>query len=1646
MNELQQFYRLLFFRVSFTLLFLMTWIYLGQDAALGQRRINQPEPYQQSHSLHLQFSGQQSRPVAMVSGDFDEDGVDDLVIGYAKEKGGSMALLRGNPDVITPQTQASWLAAGRHEYSDAFLRQSNVVSVKTEPSIMVSADVNGDGHLDLIYATRGSSRVQVMFGIGHGTFLPQQASISLPGTITALAAYRPGPPIAGEAVIAGYESSQGAKLGILSYNMTGLSMSATYSLPGVATVLTVANLDADFIPDTAIVAGGELLVLHGVNALRGGGRLEVLPVTGVKTVMAGEFLFDRHAQLQLSALTTSGKLVILAHQGLDGRAYTPQEIADARHHKGPPSLAEQAGNTGNEPWIEAESHAESGTFAFGSEVPVMLRSRLSGSGMDDLVVLNSSQQQRVVLSHSLVAPTATASVPVRSTLEPAIQSRIAVQSLASGTVVAARSMRVNADGRMGLVVLHANDVSPEIVVPSTGNTFFVNTTADNTGTTTDPIDPTRCTQGAQETCTLRDAITYVNSDAAGNISAGTSDTIMVPSGTYSLTWQAGSLDANGNALTHLELLGPVTMIGSTSGGGVVIDGQGNDTVFTINPGPFGSFNPSGDSYVFDATMENLLILNGKNSNNINANGNANNVGGCINWDAFGTGNLTLDNSSVENCTIEWGVGGGIWAENSTGGGTGTLTLNGGSISNNTTAEVGGGLYIAFPSVAVTSTNTLFTGNRSQVSVNSSDPGANGTAGGLYLTARGSGTPQTTLNGVTISSNIADVDGGGIDTSTGIILGTSVVSSNVAGRWGGGMLSEIVSPEAATTIASTNFLQNSATTAGGAILVGPETAASGNLLQLTLSRIFGNTSIGGASGLAVGDPGGTGAGAVTATENWWGCNTGPTTPGDGCDQAVLYDPSTGSMSVAPFAQLGLSANVTSILLGGSIDLTVALNKDSANNPIPGAFPAVATNYPYTFSVTGVTANPALTSGTFNTSGVGTATLTPSTAGNNGVVSATFDNQIVSVNFSVTVNSTSLQLAVSPSTIFPYGQPPASITVQFNPANATGITASNFTVLVDGSSSIGGSAFGLTSIGANLFQISGPFNLLPPGPHVLNVNFLGTTGYAASMTSTGLTVTLGTVNIGNTVTPTNPILGQGGTVNITVTAVGSGAAATGSVVYAFDGGATTSIALVNGAASIPIPTTLSSGNHSVTLAYSGDTNYSPTSTTASLTISGKSQTTIAALKSTTATIDVFGYGFTAPSGQLSFTDTTSGSPVAAPVTLNTSTATTSLLPQVTTSTGADSLPDWTTLADVNGDGKLDLVTSVFLTDSVTVQLGNGDGTFQAATPILIAAGFGPAENHLVSLRGNGTLDLVVASFNTNQIAVLLGNGNGTFESPTFYTVGSATNTPTSLTTGDFNHDGNLDVAVADTGDNTVSILVGNGSGALTPLGSPIKVGTNPEAIRAGDFNNDGYSDLAVANYRDGTVTTLLNNQNGTFTPTVISIGSGAGSGPQALAVTGTGNTLLLAVANFRDNTVSVLQSDGNGAFGAQKIVAVGKGPDDVNFADFNGDGIPDLAVSNYTNGTVNLVLGSSGGTYSALGPFSVGDNPYSAAVGDLDSDGTPDIVVSNCFSNNTGVLLSGTQISVQYSGLALVPGDSLHATYTPDGSSKYATSTSPNVTAP
>ena len=932
----------------------------------------------------------------MVSGDFDEDGAADLAIGYSSNQGGTIAVLRGNLDALAPQTQASWQAAGRHENVEPFLPASQTIQLKSAPSLMVSADVNGDGHLDLVYASRGGAQLQVLFGTGHGTFLPQSASITISGSITALAAYRPGAPITGEALIVGYESSQGARVGILSEGAAGLSMNATYPLPSAATVLSVANLDDDFIPDVAIVAGGQLLVLHGSSAITGGGQLETLPVGDVKTVTSGEFLFDRHAQLQLAALTSDGSVLILAHQGYDPRPYTPQQIAAARHKKLSMTLAQQAGNTGNEPWTVVETDAGAGAYSSDSDAPILLRSRMSGSGGDDLVALNSAQQQRVVISHSVATSQAPVSAP----------GRVTVQNIDADSLVAALSMRVSADGRPGLVVLKATHPSPEVTLPSAGNTFYVNVPADNTGTSTDPSDGNRCTSGSGEVCTLRDAVTFVNNDATDNIAGGKSDTIMVPSGTYTLTWQAGTLDANGNALTHLEILGPVTIVGSTSGAGVVIDAASHDTVFTINPGNVGSFNPSGNSYVFDTTLENLVIENGKNVDNpgTNDSGLTNDYSGCINWDAFGTGNLTLTNTSVENCSIIWGAGGGIWAFNSAGGGTGTLTLTGGTISGNSTSEQGGGVYMGYAPTGLSATNTVFTGNRAQISVNPSDPGGAADVddgGGLFLIARGSATPQTSLSGVTISNNIADGEGGGINTTTGIVLSTSTVTGNTSGSQGGGVYLEIGPPEVGVTITNTNIQTNSAPTTGGAVHVGNDNPSSGDSLQMTLGRIFGNTSTSGTNGLSVQPPG-----TVAATENWWGCNAGPTTTTDGCDQAAFYESSTGTLVTSPNLVLSLGVSPNPGTINTAIQLNGAVNTDSGGNAVTVAPSALlGESVAYTASVGSFSAS---VSGAINSSGIGSTSVTPTSSGT-GSASATLDNQTVSTRF--TVDGTTGHLVVS-----------------------------------------------------------------------------------------------------------------------------------------------------------------------------------------------------------------------------------------------------------------------------------------------------------------------------------------------------------------------------------------------------------------------------------------------------------------------------------------------------------------------------------------------------------------------------------------------------------------------------------------------------------
>jgi hypothetical protein len=340
-----------------------------------------------------------------------------------------------------------------------------------------------------------------------------------------------------------------------------------------------------------------------------------------------------------------------------------------------------------------------------------------------------------------------------------------------------------------------------------------------------------------------------------------------------------------------------------------------------------------------------------------------------------------------------------------------------------------------------------------------------------------------------------------------------------------------------------------------------------------------------------------------------------------------------------------------------------------------------------------------------------------------------------------------------------------------------------------------------------------------------------------------------------------------------------------------------------------------------------------------------------------------------------------------------------------------PSGIAVGDFNGDGKLDLAVVNFGDWNIYVLLGNGDGTFQAARSVYVASGGGfPWYVVAADFNGDGRLDLAVSNYQDNSLSVLLGNGDGTFQAPQTTPVGT---NPAKVAVGDFNGDGKPDLAVSSVANGTVSVLLGKGDGTfLPPLVTP--AGANPWYFAVGDFNGDGKLDLAVADYGcpldcnsspSNTVTVLLGNGDGTFLPgTNLTVGNG----PAGVAVgdfNGDGR-LDLAVTNLNDNTLSVLLGNGDGTFQAPHTFADPgmTHPYFVAVGDFNRDGKLDLVVSNELNTTVSVLLGNGDGTFQAAQDFAVDNDPVYVTVNDFNGDGAPDLAVANLHALSISVLLN------------------------------------------
>ncbi len=355
------------------------------------------------------------------------------------------------------------------------------------------------------------------------------------------------------------------------------------------------------------------------------------------------------------------------------------------------------------------------------------------------------------------------------------------------------------------------------------------------------------------------------------------------------------------------------------------------------------------------------------------------------------------------------------------------------------------------------------------------------------------------------------------------------------------------------------------------------------------------------------------------------------------------------------------------------------------------------------------------------------------------------------------------------------------------------------------------------------------------------------------------------------------------------------------------------------------------------------------------------------------------------------------------------------------------------DVNGDGKADLIVANNNSGSVSVLLNTtspGATTPSFAAQQTFATGNYPESVTAADVNGDGKPDLMVANHDSNTVSVLLnttapGASASSFATQQTYATGT---TPASVTAADVNGDGKPDLIVANDGNNTVSVLTNTTApGASSPsfaTQQTFATGAYSQSVTAADMNGDGKADLIVANASSNTVSVLLNT---TAAPTAsapsfvaqqpFATGS-TGSAPQSVLtadINGDGKPDLI-VANNNDNTVSVLlNTTAPGAiipsFATQHSFATGRCPYSVTAADVNGDGKPDLIAANQCETTVSVLLnttapGASTPSFAAQQTFTTGTSPISVTAADVNGDGKPDLITADEGSNTLSVLLNTT----------------------------------------
>ncbi len=321
------------------------------------------------------------------------------------------------------------------------------------------------------------------------------------------------------------------------------------------------------------------------------------------------------------------------------------------------------------------------------------------------------------------------------------------------------------------------------------------------------------------------------------------------------------------------------------------------------------------------------------------------------------------------------------------------------------------------------------------------------------------------------------------------------------------------------------------------------------------------------------------------------------------------------------------------------------------------------------------------------------------------------------------------------------------------------------------------------------------------------------------------------------------------------------------------------------------------------------------------------------------------------------------------------------------------------DVNGDGNVDLViaASKFPNYGVHLLLGIGNGSFTAPTSLYLAPGADDVD--LADVNGDGHLDVVAS---VHEVRISLGNGDGTFSNGANLSLDPG---PSRLAIDDMDGDGDMDVVAANaaTGGgygSTFSLFRGNGDASFESAVSYL-AGPNPYYVAVADFDNDGFRD--IAGISGDKLYVLVNNDDATF-PAPIHHEVGHGYGLDAGDLNGDGFLDLVTTDYVTNGNVIVVFSKGsNGNYSDIVKFSVQVRPRDVALADFNGDGFLDIAAANEFSDSVSILLGNGDGTFqtaiNTVGVF----KPMDVVVGDWNGDGKPDLAVVSASSDVVNVLI-------------------------------------------